>query len=88
MASRSSRVLPRAVQLILINAVVGAGIGAIVAAALLSPAGVGLGPLIEASTQPWVAAALLFSGMMGTFAGLAAGTAIMLAASRQPNNHN
>lgn len=75
--------LPRAVRLIAVNALIGAGVGAVVAVAVLLPAGPGLGHLILTSEAPWIPALLFFSGMMGTFAGLAAGTAIMLTVRRR-----
>jgi hypothetical protein len=39
---------------------------------------------MAASGAPWIAAALLFSGVMSTFGGLAAGTAIMLTVRWKP----
>ncbi len=84
MAHRTGRGLPRAVQLILVNAAMGAGVGAVVTTAALLRSGLGLAALITASGAPWTAAALLFSGVMTTFAGLAAGTAIMLTVRRKP----
>lgn len=84
MAHLTGRGLPRAVQLIVINAAMGAGVGAVVTAAALMPSGLDLAALMAASGAPWIAAALLFSGVMSTFAGLAAGTAVMLTVRRKP----
>ncbi|MFN3744165.1 MAG: hypothetical protein ACK4TL_05610 [Hyphomicrobiaceae bacterium] len=70
--------VPPLVRLILVNALVGVLAGAVVAAALVSSEGLGLGRLLAASGEPWLAAGLFFSGMMGTFGSLAAGAAIML----------
>ena len=73
--------LPRMVRLIVVNSLVGASLGAAVSAALLAPQGLDLGQLASATSSPWMAASLLVSGMMGTFAGLSAATAIMLEAA-------
>lgn len=86
MARHSGRVIPRVVWLIIVNALMGAGVGAVVTASALSIGSLNLGHLLAASNEPWIALALLFSGMMGTFAGLSAGTAVMLAVQRRPGN--
>ncbi len=83
MAERDRRSLPRAVRLILVSWLTGAGIGALVAAGTLTMGGGGLGHLVATSSEPWVPTLLLFGGMMTTFAGLSAGTAIMLTAERR-----
>lgn len=55
-----------------------AGIGALVAAAALGMDRSMLGQLVATSAEPWIPIVLIFGGMMSTFAGLSAGTAIML----------
>jgi hypothetical protein len=75
---RSPQRLPRAVRLIFMSWAMGAGIGALVAAAALGMEGSMLGQLVAKSDEPWIPTLLLFGGMMTTFAGLSAGTAIML----------
>jgi hypothetical protein len=70
--------LPRAVRLILISWAMGAGIGGLVALAVLGMGGSMLGDLIASSSEPWIPIVLIFGGMMSTFASLSAGTAIML----------
>lgn len=82
MAGQARQRFPRAVQLILIGWLTGAGIGALVAAAALTMDGSPLGHLVASSSEPWVPTLLLFCGMMTTFAGLSAGTAIMLTVGR------
>lgn len=78
MARRAGQGLPRAVRLILISWAMGAGIGALVTAAALGTDGSMLGQLVATSAEPWIPTLLLSGGMMSTFAGLSAGTAIML----------
>ena len=53
-----------------------------VAAAALAMEGSPLGHLVASSSEPWIPTLLLFGGMMTTFAGLSAGTAIMLTVGR------
>ncbi len=77
------RRFPRAVRLILISWATGAGVGALVAVAALITGGSLLGHLIVTSNEPWIPTILLFGGMMTTFAGLSAGTAIMLTVERR-----
>ena len=86
MARPAGRRLPRAVRLILVSALMGAGIGAFVTLAALVMDGSNLGTLVARSERPWIPVALLFSGMMSTFAGLSAGTAIMLTVERRPGD--
>ncbi len=83
MVKAVDRRVPRAVRLILISWAMGAGIGALVTAAALGMDGSMLGQLVASSSQPWIPTLLLFGGMMSTFAGLSAGTAIMLTAERR-----
>lgn len=78
MERSTHRGFPRTVRLILISWAMGAGIGALVAAAVLGMNGSMLGQLVGSSGTPWVPIVLIFGGMMSTFAGLSAGTAIML----------
>ncbi len=82
MAGQVRQRFPRAVRLILIGWLMGAGIGALVAAAALAMEGSPLGHLVASSSEPWIPTLLLFGGMMTTFAGLSAGTAIMLTVGR------
>lgn len=74
--------LPSVVRLILANAFAGAMLGAVVGVLLLIPQGFGLGHLVATSDSPYTAAGLLIFGMMGTFGGLVAGSAIMLSGRR------
>lgn len=74
----TQRRFPRAVRLILMSWATGAGIGALVALAVLGMGGSMLGHLVATSAEPWIPIVLIFGGMMSTFAGLSAGTAIML----------
>jgi hypothetical protein len=60
----------------------GAGIGALVALAVLGMGSSPLGDLVASSSEPWIPTLLLFGGMMSTFAGLSSGTAIMLTVER------
>lgn len=84
MSGEVRRAIPRAVRLVLIGWCMGAGIGAAVAIAVLTMDSSALGHLVATSSEPWIPAVLLFGGMMSTFAGLSAGTAIMLTSRRAP----
>lgn len=70
---------PPLVRFILVNALIGIGAGAIVAAVLIGSGVLGLRRLLASSSEPWLAGFLFFSGMMGTFGSLSAGAALMLA---------
>ena len=83
MERSTHRGFPRAVRLIVISSAMGAGIGALVTAALLGMNGSMLGQLVASSGNPWLPIVLIFGGMMSTFAGLSAGTAIMLTAEKR-----
>ena len=76
MAGQVRQRFPRGVRVILIGWLMGAGIGA------LAMEGSPLGHLVASSSEPWIPTLLLFGGMMTTFAGLSAGTAIMLTVGR------
>ncbi len=82
MERSTHRGFPRAVRLILISSAMGAGIGAFVTLAVLGMDGWMLGQLVATSAEPWAPLVLIFGGMMSTFAGLSAGTAIMLTVER------
>lgn len=80
MMRRSRRQPPPALlRLLAVHAAVGALVGCLAAATLLTVGDLPLGRLLASTEAPAVAALLLFGGFALTFASLAMGAGIMLA---------
>jgi hypothetical protein len=78
MRPRKANALPRVVQLLVINGVIGASVGCASAAGMLVTDTGGMATLISQSGSYAAAGVLLFGGFGLTFASLAMASAVML----------